>query len=232
MARSIGEVVDCGGVGKADGVEKTEGGFRVDADRFSIDIKKLLAQPSPEYTLHELLSACGFSSAQVEQVFVSLHRCPTGRLFASESHELAFDRGGIVVQKKRMAAELRPMRIPETGTYVYGGGIRLKVGVVEWGEDSKPSRQPHHVCLDASQVSFPLTVRPVEQGDRFVPFGMEGMKLVSDYLTDRKKNIFEKRSQLVVTDAKGRICWLVGERADNRFRVTPATKSAVSLAVV
>ena len=104
--------------------------------------------------------------------------------------------------------------------------------MVEWGEDSKPSRQPHHVCLDASQVSFPLTVRPVEQGDRFVPFGMEGMKLVSDYLTDRKKNLFEKRSQLVVTDAKGRICWLVGERADNRFRVTPATKSAVSLAVV
>ena len=232
MARSIGEVVDCGGVGKADGVEKTEGGFSVDADRFSIDIKKLLAQPSPEYTLHELLSACGFSSAQVEQVFVSLHRCPTGKLFASDTHELVFDRGEIVVQKKRMAAGFRPMRIPETGTYVYGGGIILKVGVVEWGEDSKPSRQPHHVCLDASQVSFPLTVRPMEQGDRFVPFGMEGMKLVSDYLTDRKKNIFEKRSQLVVTDAKGRICWLVGERADNRFRVTPATKSAVSLAVV
>ena len=237
MARSIGEVVDCGGdgvdgVGKAEGIGKTEGGFSVDADRFSIDIKKLLAQPSPEYTLHELLSACGFSSAQVEQVFVSLHRCPTGKLFASESHELVFDRGEIVVQKKQSVAELRPMRIPETGTYVYGGGIRLKVGVVEWGEDSQPSRQPHHVCLDASQVSFPLTVRPVEQGDRFVPFGMEGMKLVSDYLTDRKKNLFEKRSQLVVTDAKGRICWLVGERADNRFRVTPATKSAVSLAVV
>jgi tRNA(Ile)-lysidine synthase len=63
----------------------------------------------------------------------------------------------------------------------------------------------------------------VRNGDRFVPFGMKGSKLVSDYLTDRHRSLIEKRRQTVVEDADGRIVWLVGERTDNRFRVSEAT---------
>ena len=61
---------------------------------------------------------------------------------------------------------------------------------------------------DASAVAFPLTVRPAAPGDRFIPFGMKGSKLVSDYLTDAKLNLFDKRRQLIVTDARRRIVWL------------------------
>jgi tRNA(Ile)-lysidine synthase len=124
------------------------------------------------------------------------------------------------------------MRIPETGTYVYNENLKLKVVEEEWGADSKPSRQPDCVCLDAEQIKFPLKLRTIEQGDRFVPFGMNGMKLVSDYLTDRKKNLFQKRAQLVVEDAEGRICWLVKERADNRFRITKDTKKVIRMVLV
>jgi tRNA(Ile)-lysidine synthase len=52
---------------------------------------------------------------------------------------------------------------------------------------------------------------------------MKGSKLVSDYLTDRHRSLNEKRSQMVVEDADGRIIWLAGERTDNRFRVGAAT---------
>ena len=65
-----------------------------------------------------------------------------------------------------------------------------------------------------------------------MPFGMNGMKLVSDYLTDRKKNLFQKRAQLVVEDANGNICWLVGERADNRYRITKETKESIRLKIL
>lgn len=68
-------------------------------------------------------------------------------------------------------------------------------------------------------------LRPWQAGDRFVPFGMTGSKLVSDYLTDKKKNYFEKRRQLVVADATDAVLWLVGERTDNRYRVTRHTVS-------
>ena len=121
------------------------------------------------------------------------------------------------------------MRIPETGTYVFSDSLKIKVAAEDCGDDYVPSRAADCVCLDASDIKFPLTLRHIEHGDRFVPFGMNGMKLVSDYLTDRKKNVFEKRAQLVVTDAQQRIVWLVGERTDNRFRITPHTQQALRL---
>lgn len=85
--------------------------------------------------------------------------------------------------------------------------------------------------LDAASIAWPLTLRRTKQGDRFIPLGMTGSKLVSDYLTDRKKNVLEKRAQLVVADATGRIVWLVGERPDNRCRITDHSRHYLMLSV-
>ena len=198
----------------------------------TISIDRLKQQPSPEYTLHEILSPRGFTSAQIEQIYGSLDTCSAGKIIASDSHELAFDRGSLLVQPRTNVADAaRSMRIPETGTYVFSDSLKIKVAAEDCGDDYVPSRAADCVCLDASDIKFPLTLRHIEQGDRFVPFGMNGMKLVSDYLTDRKKNVFEKRAQLVVTDAQQRIVWLVGERTDNRFRITPHTQQALRLTI-
>ena len=195
----------------------------------TIFVDRLKQQPSPEYTLHEILSPRGFTSAQIEQIYTSLDTCSAGKIVASDSHELAFDRGSLILQPKTAATAVRSMRIPETGTYVLSDSLKLKVEAEECGDGYEPSRAADCACLDASDIKFPLTLRHIEQGDRFVPFGMTGMKLVSDYLTDRKKNVFEKRAQLVLTDAQQRILWLVGERTDNRFRITPHTQQALRL---
>ena len=198
----------------------------------TISIDRLKQQPSPEYTLHEILSPRGFTSAQIDQIYGSLDSCSAGKIIASDSHELAFDRGSLLVQPRTNVADaVRSMRIPETGTYVFSDSLKIKVAAEDCGDDYVPSRAADCVCLDASNIKFPLTLRHIEQGDRFVPFGMNGMKLVSDYLTDRKKNVFEKRAQLVVTDAQQRIVWLVGERTDNRFRITPHTQQALRLTI-
>ena len=198
----------------------------------TISIDRLKQQPSPEYTLHEILSPRGFTSAQIDQIYGSLDSCSAGKIIASDSHELAFDRGSLLVQPRTNVADAaRSMRIPETGTYVFSDSLKIKVAAEDCGDDYVPSRAADCVCLDASDIKFPLTLRHIEQGDRFVPFGMNGMKLVSDYLTDRKKTVFEKRAQLVVTDAQQRIVWLVGERTDNRFRITPHTQQALRLTI-
>ena len=194
----------------------------------TISIASLKKQASPEYTLHEILSQRGFTSAQIEQIYNSLDTCSVGKTFISDSYELAFDRGSLLLQPKSVAAEAtRAMRIPETGTYVFNESLKLKVVEEDCGVGYSPSRKADCACLDASDIKFPLTLRHIAPGDRFVPFGMNGMKLVSDYLTDRKKNVFEKRRQLILSDASGRILWLVGERTDNRFRVSAATQRAL-----
>ena len=199
----------------------------------TISIDRLKQQPSPEYTLHEILSPRGFTSAQIDQIYGSLDSCSAGKIIASDSHELAFDRGSLLVQPRTNVADAaRSMRIPEIGTYVFSDSLKIKIAAEDCGDDYVPSRAADCVCLDASDIKFPLTLRHIEQGDRFVPFGMNGMKLVSDYLTDRKKNVFEKRAQLVVTDAQQRIVWLVGERTDNRFRISKETSKALRLTLL
>lgn len=202
-----------------------------DADgRALIDVGRLREQPSAEYVLHEILSRYGFTSAQTAQVERLLASCPTGHVFTSATHELLFDRGRILVERKPSAAEInRMLRIPECGIYIYGENHRLRVEEEACGPGYAPSRASDVVCLDASKLVFPLTLRHLVKGDAFVPFGMVGKKLVSDYLTDRKKTLFDKRRQMVLADGSGRVAWLVGERVDNRFRVDAGTEKVVKI---
>lgn len=179
-----------------------------------IMIDSLLAEPSPGLLLYELLSPMGFSSATIEQLTARLDTC-SGRVYSSSTHDLAIDRQRIIIAKKQ--ALPATLRIPEAGLYCYDNR-HLRVEVTEGCQISK---HPAEATLDAQQVTFPLTIRPIRNGDRFIPFGMKGSRLVSDFLTDKKVNILEKRRQLVVTDKSEAIVWLVNYRTDNRFRIQP-----------
>ena len=75
-----------------------------------------------------------------------------------------------------------------------------------------------------------LTVRQWRKGDWFIPFGMKGRRLVSDFMTDRKMNLAEKHSQFVVTGGDD-IVWVLGMRTDNRYRVTERTLRQLILTV-
>ena len=189
-----------------------------------IDIGRLLEHPAPEYLLYELLVPKGFTPQQVEQVYSHL-QSQTGRVFQSATHELAFDRGRLVVEQRR--EQPKPFRVPEPGVYSHcGRKFRFVLSDV-----IEISKSPGVATVDADKVRFPLTVRTVQTGDRFHPFGMKGSRLVSDYLTDRKRSLFEKRRQQVVCDAEGCIVWLVGERTDQRFAVVPSTRRLLRISI-
>jgi len=189
------------------------------------DIARILQQPSPEYLVWSMLEGKGFTSAQVEQITASLENPHTGREWRSATHMLYIDRGRLVVEP--LAAEPpRPMRIPEVGAYVYANGCKFHCLV---SKKIEVLRDRDFACLDADKVQFPLQIRGVLPGDKFVPFGMKGKKLVSDFLTDRKMPLGDKRRQLVVTDATGSIVWVVRERIDNRYRLTAESAAVLKL---
>jgi tRNA(Ile)-lysidine synthase len=194
-----------------------------------ISVEALKSEVSSESVLFEILSPLGFSPDSIGRIARSVGlaaldnpssqgRDARGRMFSSPTHDLVIDRGRIIWEEHR--EPMKPFVIPEAGNYRVGEK-RLSVTVSATVDIIK---DPSVACLDAGTLSFPLTLRPVGVGDRFVPLGMNGSRLVSDFLTDRKLNLLEKRRQLVLTDAKGTIVWLVGQRTDNRFRVTAATR--------
>ena len=193
-------------------VEKRDDLVVYDADR-------VLAN---EYTLFYILKPFGFTPAQVQQIFDN-KSMESGREWASAHHTLLMDRGRLMIYRTD-SIPTKQMRLPIEGNYVYNEDLKFRVEIVERNDDFELKKDHNYACLDADQVKFPLLIRPCMTGDRFVPFGMKGTKLISDFLTDVKKSLYEKRCQLVVTDANGEIIWVVNERTDNRFRVSDSTK--------
>lgn len=112
------------------------------------------------------------------------------------------------------------------------GKAKIKLSESERDASFKPSKERFVVTLDAAKVKFPLTLRLTEQGDFFHPFGMKGKKLVSDYLTDKKRNLFEKQSQLVLADKEGNIIWLVGERTSEDCRISDETSKILRIELI
>ena len=85
-------------------------------------------------------------------------------------------------------------------------------------------------CFDVSKIVFPLVLRKWKKGDKFVPFGMTGMKKLSDYFSDNKFSLVEKRNTWVLCSGDN-IIWIVGERIDNRFRVTSYTTETLLISL-
>lgn len=200
----------------------------------SYDVERLLSFPSPEYLLYTLLKRYGFQPGQINEVYRSItsQKKDGTKEWQSEDYSMALTRGRILIEKREEKA-FKPIKLPEASTYVLNQeNDKLKIEHIERDSTFSLSKQACCVCLDAQNVVFPLTVRRYVAGDKFVPFGMKGFKLISDYLTDKKKNVFEKRRQLVVSDAEGKIVWLVNERVDDRCKVTNNTDSVLRLSFV
>ncbi|MBP3776398.1 MAG: tRNA lysidine(34) synthetase TilS [Prevotella sp.] len=185
-----------------------------------LELNELKKFGSSEYIVYQWAKQYGFNGAQVRQIM----EAETGRVFSSPAgYDLLVDRGRLLVEPS--LKPMKPLLIPEEGTYVLDHQMRLSVKK----EPAWISKDAAIATVDASKVRFPLTVRRVEEGDVMQPFGMEGRKLLSDLMTDRKMTLFEKRRQLVVTDADHQVVWLVGIRTDHRFRVLDTTTEVLTL---
>ena len=191
----------------------------------SVMISALRELPSAESFLHEWLQPYGFNSAQESQILT--HSIgDSGKVFYSPTHALLIDRNQLILEPIQPA--LKTLKIPETGSYAYTDDIHLKI---ELENAVIISKSDTCITIDAEKVQMPLTLRPVVSGDRFSPLGMKGQKLVSDFMTDLKLNLFEKHRQLVLADATDRIVWLVGRRIDNSVKITPQSKAVYRIAI-
>ena len=190
-----------------------------------ISINLLLQEKSPEVLLWSMLKGKGFSSPQVYQIFENL-TAQSGREWNSPSHVLVFDRGFILVEPATQKVEFEK-QIPEEGKYVFNEKYKVEVLKKQVDESFIIDKSLEKISLDFDKVEFPLTIRNVRMGDWFIPFGMTGKKLISDFLTDRKLSLLEKRRQLVIADRNGSVVWVVGLRPDNRFCITSDTSNSL-----
>jgi tRNA(Ile)-lysidine synthase len=189
----------------------------------TLELSELDKYDSSEYLVFEWLKKYGFNGDQVRQILDA----ETGRIVSSAmGYDVLKDRGRLIVEPA--LEPFRPMRIPEEGTYVLDGKTRFSVRK----KTVYVSKEPHVATLDAAKVSFPLTVRRVEEGDCMQPYGMKGKKLLSDLMTDLKMTVFEKRRQLVVVDSQGVVLWAVGLRVAGFAAVSTTTSEVLEFSLI
>lgn len=182
-----------------------------------IRISALLNEPVPAAILFEILHPLGFNSAQIKDISASLYG-QSGKKFISKDWRVIRDRDFLLLETLPPENEEAPpfQLIKEERKYT---------------ADFLIPHEKEVACFDADKLNETISWRKWQTGDTFIPFGMKGKKNISDYLTDRKFPISQKERQWVLCCGE-RIAWLIGERADNRFRIDETTQRVVIYRIV
>ncbi|MDR2809363.1 MAG: tRNA lysidine(34) synthetase TilS [Tannerellaceae bacterium] len=191
-------------------------------DNNRISIAELLQFPSPETILYELLTPFHFTRFVTENISATLEKTP-GKVFYSSTHRLIKDRTHLLISPIESTNKpLYTIELKENETIWYGPvNLSFRKLVIE--ENTCIETNKCTACFDYDKLSFPLTLRTWQPGDRFVPFGMKGTKKLSDYFSDRKYSRPDKeQTWLLCSDEH--IIWIVGERIDERFKIDKTTK--------
>lgn len=196
---------------------------RVKSDNI-INIECLTRETSPSTVLYEILFPLGFNSTQVANIYETIES-EGSREISNKDWRIIKERGKLLIIPN-VKSEEYAVTLPSAGSIETATGILY---IEHRPYDNNIPKEKNHAVLDANRLQMPLTLRSTRKGDRFTPFGMHGSKLVSDYLTDRKKSIIDKQQQLVVTDATGAIVWLVGERPAAPYCIREYTEEIIAL---
>ncbi len=197
--------------------------MRQQGEERHISMEVLLGFPYSETLLYEIVKDFGFSPGQCHDIHKSM-QAQAGKLFYSNSHGLLRDRDHLIIFPIVDADETDSYEIPATSR-----GLRSKTGSLRFDSGGMAPGTPlpdgpHHLMADSDKLDFPLELRRWKAGDTMIPLGMKGRKKVSDLLTEQKIPLHQKKQVMVLTSA-GQIVWIVGIRADERFKITPKTKT-------
>ncbi len=196
-------------------------------DLIYIDIEKTSHTPAPTTLLFEWLRPYGFNSDQVQQIWATAS-AQSGSRFHSPSHELLRDRTHWIIRPKGKTTSKTAIYIQENQTLTQYPTGQLALSFFPTAT-LKISPNPHFAYLDLEKIKFPLVLRPWQQGDVFQPFGMNGKhKKLSDFFIDLRLSLHEKESSWVL-ESNGQICWVIGKRIDERFRIGKRTKQALQI---
>lgn len=84
------------------------------------------------------------------------------------------------------------------------------------------------IYVDKEKLNGPLFLRKWQKGDYFYPFGMGGKQKLSKFFKDQKYDPIQKEQQWLLCSGES-IVWVIGRRADDRFRVDDTTKEILKI---
>jgi tRNA(Ile)-lysidine synthase len=180
-----------------------------------------------------LIKQFGFKPQQIEEVYKILESTK-GAFIASSTHKLINWEGYIQIVSNDREKEY--FTIPEMKTVnandnvnriVFKNG-RLHFEMIENSSDLEFDKDPRFAYLDADKLDWPLLYRTWEPTDYFYPLGLHKKKKLNHFLGALKLSPKHKE-KVAVLCASNRICWVIGKRIDDRFKITLTTQNILKI---
>ncbi len=144
------------------------------------------------------------------------------------------------IQVKRVYGELlfstRTALSPVSESFAVGPGLNhlpsLGISVEIVSIDARPASvqtDRNTAFLDAEKMDA-LSVRTFREGDRFIPLGMKESVKLKDYFISKKLPM-DRRKRMPLLVSGNDIVWLMGERIDERYKVSDRTRHFLRVTV-
>lgn len=170
-----------------------------------------------------LLKDYGFNETSIDDLIAALNK-HSGRVFESATHTLLLDRDMIILKPK--AADSPPeVLVNEGDELVNFDSHTFKIKYTE--ELTHVYNNSNQAIADADLLIYPLTLRNWQQGDYFVPLGMNTRKKLSDFFINQKIPLHQKMQIPLLVNGNGEVIWIAGYRLSNRYKLTPQTKKVI-----
>ncbi|PVX44435.1 tRNA(Ile)-lysidine synthase [Flavobacterium sp. 103] len=190
-------------------------------NQIHFDLNKLLQLPNYQSYLYQWLKEYGFTAW--EDIY-DLVDSQSGKQVFAVDFRLLKDRDSLILSPIEDVADEIEFLVNENETEVK---IPLNMTFCKVADISVASNKT--IFVDADQLVFPLVIRKWKTGDVFLPFGMDGKsKKVSKLFKDEKLSLIEKENTWLLC-SENRVVWVIGIRADHRFRTSNATKNILKI---
>lgn len=182
------------------------------------------AHPSEALLVAHILSPFGFNATQVMDL---IEATESGKQSFSASHVLS-TRGNawLLEQRQENSGSTYLIERDLESSHV---SLGIEMELLDEVPDSLNVGN-EVALLDLEKLDFPLTIRPWQAGDRMQPLGMQGVKNVSDILSESGLSL-QERARVSVVLSGDEICWLMRHRISERFKVQANSKQVLRISL-
>jgi tRNA(Ile)-lysidine synthase len=194
------------------------------SDGYLIEITKIKELKPIQLLLFELLKPFSFNLTTVKDLIKGLEN-PIGQKFYSTDFVALLDRGNLIISKIQTEEKFNIL-INEDDILVQHASFLLKSSRLN-KEITDFKSEANLAYVNGDLLVYPLTLRNWNIGDTFKPFGMNGMKKLSDFFIQQKINNLDKAKTPILVNGDGKIIWVCGLRTDDRFKVSLKTNKII-----
>jgi len=181
-------------------------------DQLEIDLDTAQDFGNKKHYLLQVLKRYGFTSVdEIEKICLS----EAGKVLKNDGYTVLKDRNKLIVFKEKSVND--DLFCINSKTDVLSLPFFMNISEVEKEEFNSDKCT---IFVNSNLLKWPLILRRKQTGDYFQPFGMNGVKKVSKFFKDEKLSKIQKDNTWILENGDGKIIWIVGLRADNRFKIT------------